>query len=610
MDSHTTELSMSPMSDQKLVIVEPNSSGNKHDTDDNSINDMQETISDNLKSDGTLHSLSGLYAQIIVVLAAILVFTELLHGPVPLFFFHGYLFTYLVGGGIICFIGAYASMLVNKCPRWSNENSDGKSDKLFSTQFMKDLFFSDISIYLRIGSVVFGIGALISSGLEVASVFTVPNECMDELNMMQPVLRGLFCFFQMHFLFMNAKEMVSSFRWFRHTALMHLVATNIAMWIRIMLWESAKDWLEAVHYKHNSSIKWDHVEMNVTMHTLESDIKSLNPVHHKPYHKVHVAPKCLWNAEVDETEGILAFHICIQNSTIGHIWEKAMPYLYPFIVQYCMVAAAVIYITWSNLQKSRTKLKRFTAVSVYGHDPRRDEINCVGSTRGLFLGLLVLVLGLISLILFFVLTQEREDKRYSGIVDKDDTDVKVIFLIGALQCGIFAVSTLAAILGLIQIRKMKSKSSRERRLTELLQRIGMLAVYVYGICNIIVGGVSMNSFQHLLLFFDGTLMVIQACLQSLFIHQISKKRLSPLNMDEKPGRQVVIFLVFINVVLWMLETFTNQNQIRNQLQLKFYGIVAWPVLTRIIFPLVIFYRFHSAVALMEAWRKSYKVKQN
>lgn len=45
------------------------------------------------KSDETLHALSGLYAQIIIVVAAILVFTELLHGPVSLFFFHVSIFT-------------------------------------------------------------------------------------------------------------------------------------------------------------------------------------------------------------------------------------------------------------------------------------------------------------------------------------------------------------------------------------------------------------------------------------------------------------------------------------------------------------------------------------
>lgn len=298
-----------------------------------------------------------------------------------------------------------------------------------------------------------------------------------------------------------------------------------------------------------------------------------------------------------ETEGLISYHLCIQNSTIGAIWEKAMPYLYPFNVQYCLVAAAILYITWSNLQKNRMKLQRFAAVSVYGREQNQEEVNCAGSTRGLLLGLLILVAGIIVLILYFVLAQEK--------------DFNVLFLIGSLECTIFGVSTLATILGLLQIRKMRSKTSKEQRLSDILQRIGMLAIYIYGICNIIVGGFMISSFvEHFVLLLHGTLMVIQACLQSLFIHQVSKKRLSPLNMDEKPGRQVVIFLVFSNIVLWILESLTTPNEVRSIMQMRFYGQVAWPVISRIILPFVIFYRFHSSVALMEAWRKSYKVKQN
>ncbi|GFY64675.1 proton channel OtopLc [Trichonephila inaurata madagascariensis] len=274
--------------------------------------------------------------------------------------------------------------------------------------------------------------------------------------------------------------------------------------------------------------------------------------------------QCLWNPLPDneETEGLMEFHICMQNSTIGDIWEKAMPYLYPFIVQYCLVATAVIYITWSNLHSHRLKMQRFTAVSVYGKAPSQDEINCGGSTRGLFLGLIILVAGIIAIILFFVLAQDK--------------DFNVHLMIGALECGIFGLSTLATIIGIVQIRKMKSKTSRQRRLSDLLQRIGMLAVYVY-----------------------------------VTFHSPSiEETPGPLNIDEKPGRQVVIFLVFANIVLWILESFTTQKQLRSRLQLEFYGTVAWPVITRIVLPFVIFYRFHSAVALMEAWRKSYRVKQN
>lgn len=81
--------------------------------------------------------------------------------------------------------------------------------------------------------------------------------------------------------------MVSSFRWFRHIALMHLVATNLAVWIQVMLWECAKVWLDAVHNKHNSSIEWDLSKFNITVHSLDSDSKSLDKEKHKPIHKVH-----------------------------------------------------------------------------------------------------------------------------------------------------------------------------------------------------------------------------------------------------------------------------------------------------------------------------------
>lgn len=602
MAAQETELTIG-IDNRNLLSKDPHASGldkrdsNRKDDDDISLQDLQTT--EGSKSDETLHALSGLYAQIVIVVAAILVFTELLHGPVSLFFFHGYVFTFLVGGGILCFTGAYVIMLTSKCPRCTSDYDSSHEKYGFSTHLMRNLFFSDISIYLRIGSVVFGLGTLISSGLEIASIFTVPHTCMDDLNLMQPILLGLFSFFQMHFIFMNAKEMVSSFRWFRHIALMHLVATNLAVWIRIMLWESAKDWLNAIHQKHNSSVDWDLSKFSITVHSLDSDTKSTDTSKHKPTHTVHVASAryCQWSTpETEEIEGLMAYHLCLQNSTIGAIWEKAMPYLYPFNVQYCLVAAAILYITWSNLQSNRIKLQRFTAVSVYGRNQNQEEVNCAGSTRGLLLGLLILVVGIIVLILFFVLSQDK--------------DFNVLFLIGSLECGIFGVSILATIIGLLQIRKMRSKTSREQRLSDILQRVGMLAVYIYGICNIIVGGTSISSSEHFLLLLHGTFMVVQACLQSLFIHQVSKKRLSPLNMDEKPGRQVVIFLVFSNIVLWILESFTTPNHVRSNPQLKFFGHIAWSVISRIVLPFVIFYRFHSSVALMEAWNKSYKVKQN
>lgn len=60
---------------------------------------------------------------------------------------------------------------------------------------------------------VFGLGTLISSGLEISTVFTMPEKCMDDvLNMIQPILLAVFNFIQMHFLFMSAKVSKDSFK--------------------------------------------------------------------------------------------------------------------------------------------------------------------------------------------------------------------------------------------------------------------------------------------------------------------------------------------------------------------------------------------------------------
>lgn len=68
---------------------------------------------------------------------------------------------------------------------------------------------------------------------------------------------------------------------------MHLFATNVALWLYTLLWESSKDWQEILHVKHNSSLSWGQQDTNITMHSLESDMKSFNQTDHFPKHVVH-----------------------------------------------------------------------------------------------------------------------------------------------------------------------------------------------------------------------------------------------------------------------------------------------------------------------------------
>ena len=72
------------------------------------------------------------------------------------------------------------------------------------------------------------------------------------------------------------------------------------------------------------------------------------------------------------------------------------------------------------------------------------------------------------------------------------------------------------------------------------------------------------------------------------------------NQLAKPGRQLITFLLFANITLWILDTFmTHGTVVTQEVQLRFYGLLAWGIISRISLPLLIFYRFHSCVVLVE-----------
>lgn len=547
----------------------------------------------------TCNMVSALYGKMVVVTTAVLVLTEVMDNAVPLLHFHGYLYAYLLGGSVVCLLGVYISMLVDRCPALSGEsprqNSQDAEMAVRNRRVM--LNCSDVSVYLRIGVLVFGLGMLISCGLEIATIFTIPKPCTDPVNLAMPVLQALFAFLQMHFLFMNSQRVARSLGCLRHPVLMHLVATNVAVWLKLLLWETSSEWLRQNHVVQAGQTIWPPKGFNFTTHVIDD----------KGEHKVFFTSDCLWRPQENmPMERMLTLQRCLHNSTIGAIWKKAAPFLSPFIVQYCVVGAVVIYTLWDNFSYC-TKGNSSSGGSTkdqkrHSSSNGRTEadsgsgsfriLDCQSSSKGLFLGLLVLVAGIIVLILFFVLSNEN-------------MEAETLSAVTTLHCAVQGLSLLAAAVGLCRVGGMHHRRRRMTQLNSTLQAIGILAVYMYGVFGVVVGASKIgDGAEHVLLLLDGAFMVIFASLQSLFVQRVAASVVSKKHGGHKPGLQVVTFLMFSNLVLWLLETFTNQNHIVSQQQLAMYGAVSWGIISRVALPLVIFYRFHSCVFLVEAWRQS------
>ena len=54
-------------------------------------------------------------------------------------------------------------------------------------------------------NLVFGLGTLIFTGLEIAMHATMEKNCVENILIAHPILQALFTFLQMHFLFVNSQ---------------------------------------------------------------------------------------------------------------------------------------------------------------------------------------------------------------------------------------------------------------------------------------------------------------------------------------------------------------------------------------------------------------------
>jgi hypothetical protein len=88
------------------------------------------------------------------------------------------------------------------------------------------------SFCLRLGTVGFGAGGLVFTGLQIGAELA-----SGPIRAIIPAARLLLVTAQMHFIFLNSKDLVLT----RHEALaklglMHLIATNICEWLQVFVY--------------------------------------------------------------------------------------------------------------------------------------------------------------------------------------------------------------------------------------------------------------------------------------------------------------------------------------------------------------------------------------
>ncbi|KAF2879143.1 hypothetical protein ILUMI_27029, partial [Ignelater luminosus] len=598
------------------------------------------------------------------------------------------------------------------------------------------------SFFLRIGAIAFGLGTMIYNGLEFGAFFETPftSPCYMILRGVNPVLQMIFTFMQMYFIFMNSRLNIHRFKVIARFGLMHVVATNICVWIRTVVLEYLKE-ITIYHMRNNDTSSDGILADSMRSHTLRNanavlgthvvvpdvipttvaalttvstvsstvkrfaattartvattlrDATTASPTPTATIKRVFTTtktiPTLLWKlnkttptalttpSTTPSTTTTRAWRIatttlsttpsyrnffeyrgphfvdnianvaeessnvingsnfldgnfpqalvslyngtnstdnttdplsCGKVNIMGTIVQDSAPYLFPFIIEYSLIGAAVIYVMWKHIGRNprcvteedlehRLEVMLSRRAVAMAH-AQHGRVDCVGASKGLFLGLLMLVGSLICLILFFVLIHHKE------------LDLLAIYLADVSHCVLMVLSIFAIIIGFVRVQTLKFKVEEQSDLNDILLRVSAFGLFTYAVFSVIAG--SLNAFTkepNLLVMITGLLSIAQVVLQLLFIADVSRRRVHlPEHDRSKPGRQVVTFLLICNVTMWVIYTFETQKVEANPVQLEFYGFLAWAIVQRVTLPLCIFHRFHSAVTLAEIWKTSYKAR--
>jgi hypothetical protein len=179
------------------------------------------------------------------------------------------------------------------------------------------------------------------------------------------------------------------------------------------------------------------------------------------------------------------------------------------------------------------------------------------------------------------------------------------------EVTILALSVMGCIGGFVQIQKLSHSFRKPYDLDKLLSSVTVVGAYIYSIFSMIAAAADLPNQKSVSVFILHGLLLAQVSLQGLIISESSRRICATRSQQyAKPGRQLITFLLFANITLWVLDTFMTHSWLTQEIQLKFYGLLAWGVISRISLPLLIFYRFHSCVVLVEIWKNTYRTRES
>ncbi|CAG9090885.1 unnamed protein product [Plutella xylostella] len=441
------------------------------------------------------------------------------------------------------------------------------------------------SFYLKVGAAGFALGHLVHSVLLLAvqvSYFLDENikndECVDYIVIAADLLSPLHTFFQLYFIFKFSNVIILRGQGMARFGFMHFIGSSLSFWVSAIVRETV---LALSLYAQTKKEYETDNDTSVEIFDFPGKIIDLDN---------------LYNEE------------CTGSKAVASIYENFSPYLYPFTVEFNILIVAVYYIIWTNIgscdydDEEDVNISLGDTKSVCKIPTAAEEndfssniviyADCHASNRGLFVGLIMMVLIIGNLILGFV---------FGSIGDEF---LKLGNTLNELMNLILHVSMLlAAVIAFNQTRKMDINEHPISLLDDVLLFVCLPAFFMEIAFSLIASISLENSIKTV----NMCVMFLQVIIQtSLIVDALRRCSNTRKLRRTKPGREVIMFLIIANVGMWIFYTFSYKSPDSLDVRYAYYGKVLWTILGHISLPLIMFFRFHSSVCFADIWDSAYK----
>ncbi|XP_050677029.1 proton channel OtopLc-like, partial [Leptidea sinapis] len=454
------------------------------------------------------------------------------------------------------------------------------------------------SFYLHMGVAGFSVGSIIYSCLQFGEYFDLSGDCQLIIVALKPALRILFMVAQTVFIF-SYTDILDPMRGvvLDRFGLMHLIATNVCEWLNVVIQETRDD-IVAVAYDRPGLLRYTNMtgpsKMVINGEMLnDTSVEQLFSDSNQSFIDGNITVKIeAWSCNVSDM--------------ITPLIRSMNPYLRLCGVEYSLLCSIIIAVIWNDIcTVPGLKSTKSSSVDIPKEEKQccgrvksnsHFSVDCGNANKGLFMGVAVLAGTIVSLMLF------------NGLFQKENHVELALLQINVWETILFVLMTVCSgaclhRMRLLSLRRMSTAMPLEHALLLITQ----CGVYLYYLFQIIGAGFTLHRYpegRRATRIISPLCAVVQSSCQTLLVLDAWSRRC--VNNRERPGRQLITFLLVGNFALWLLNRVKNARAEFHPLQMEFYGVWAWTLITHVSVPLLVCYRFQATVCFYEIWKNSYK----